>query len=345
MTRNVKIGALVSGALVMLMVTIFTLGQQQLLWERKVQYEIRLARTNGLQEGAPVSLTGVPIGSVADMRFPDDPTASYIEVSIKVAQNVAPRIRENTVATVRTYGLLGDRYIELLAGSPDSPPVPPGGLLTSIDPVDYESMLGQGGDIVTNVVEVTASLKTVLQSIEHGEGLLGAMVRNKDLGESTLVSLERTMANLQETTREVEMVLRRVSQGQGVLGRLTRDTKESKEMLAGVDRAVKSIDEFTARLNRGKGTVSRLVADEEYANKVLGNLDKTLHDLSDAAAKLDRGQGTLGKLLNDPALYQEAQGLVGRARKSWLLRLLGAGGGSPAEAPAAGTRGADGSAP
>src|SRR5439155_16750020 len=153
---------------------IVTLGQQEHFWERKVRYEMHFARTNGLQVGAPVSLTGVTIGSVAEMRFPPDPTASYIQVLVNVVGEAAPRIRENSVATIRTFGLLGDRYIELSAGSPDASPLSPGALISSIDPVDYEAGLGQSGDLVTNVVGVTASLRVVLQSIERGEGLLGA---------------------------------------------------------------------------------------------------------------------------------------------------------------------------
>ena len=65
---------------------------------------------------------------------------------------------------------------------------------------------------------------------------------------------------------------------------------------------------------------------------MLGNLDRAAADLADVAAKLDRGQGTLGKLVNDPSLYHEVEGLVGRARGSWWLRLLGLAS-TPAEPP------------
>src|SRR5262249_39068149 len=99
---------------------IVTLGQQERLWERKVRYDIHFARTTGRGGGPPVSLGGVVIGSVGNMQFPADPTAAYIEVVIGVTKNVAPRLRENSVVTIRTYGLLGDRYIELTTGSPDA---------------------------------------------------------------------------------------------------------------------------------------------------------------------------------------------------------------------------------
>src|SRR5581483_9319249 len=266
-TQTVRIGFLVFTALCILVATIMSLGGAQKFWQRRVQYEIHFARTNGLQVGAPVSLTGVTIGSVAEMRFPSDPGADYIQVLINVIGDVTGRIRESSVATIRTYGLLGDRYIELTAGSPETSPIAPGALIQAVDPVDYEAMLGQSGDIVANIVEVTASLKVVLQSIERGEGLLGAMLRNKDLGEATLVDLQKTMSNVQDTTRSLDDILQRLDRGEGVIGRLTR--------------ASKSLDELTARLARGHGTLGRLVDDDAYATRFLGNLDETVKDLHD----------------------------------------------------------------
>ena len=301
-SQTARVGFLVFVALAILIATIMSLGGEQKFWERKVQYEVHFARTNGLQVGAPVSLTGVTIGSVAEMRFPPDPTASYIQVLV-----------------IRTFGLLGDRYIELSSGSPDAAPLPPGSLISSIDPVDYEAVLGQSGDIVTNVVEVTASLRVVLQAIERGEGLLGAMLRNRELGESTLVDLQHTMANVQVTTRSLEDILQRLNHGEGILGRLTRNTKEVDELFARVNHAAMSLDQLSDRLNRGRGTVGRLMEDEAYATRVLGNLDTAVRDLKDVAEKLDRGDGTLGKLVNDPSLYHDAKALVGTARRNWLL--------------------------
>src|SRR3989441_6133291 len=165
--QTTKIGLLVAIALAILMVTIFSLNQEQPFWERKAQYEVHFSRTGGLQTGAPVSLSGVTIGTVAEMRFPPDPAASYIQVLINVKGDLAPRIREDTVASIRTIGLLGDRYIELSAGAPESPPVPPGGLIASIDPIDIEALAGQGGDIVTNIVERSEEHTSELQSLAY----------------------------------------------------------------------------------------------------------------------------------------------------------------------------------
>ena len=324
MGRQARIGFLVLAAIVILILTIVSLGQEQHFWERKVHYRLHLVRTNGLQVGAQVSLSGVTIGSVTDMDLAPNPADSYIEVSFKVAQEVAPRIRENTVASIHTFGLLGDRYVELAPGTPDSPVVEPGGLVASIDPTDYEAVLGQSGDIVTNVVEVTTSLKDVLQSIQRGEGLLGAMVRNKEFGEETLRDLRDTLANAKQTSQSLSEMIGRVNTGHGAVGALLRDSRENRELVAGLRRAVGSVDDVTRRLKDGHGTVPRLIGDEAYAKRVLGNLDRTLAELADVVTKVNNGQGTLGKLVNDPALYDQTKGLVGGAGNSWLLRLLGA---------------------
>src|SRR5207244_9356407 len=132
---------------------------------------------------------------------------------------------------VRTFGLLGDRYIYLTPGTPEAEPVEPGGLIPAIDPVDYEGLLGQSGDIVTNVVEVTTSLKDVLGTIQRGEGLLGAMVRNREFGDQTLRDLQRTLSNVQNTSNSLASILARVEHGEGVLGYLVRDTKASQSLL------------------------------------------------------------------------------------------------------------------
>jgi phospholipid/cholesterol/gamma-HCH transport system substrate-binding protein len=335
MVKETKVGLVVAAALAVLMTTIFWLGEQQHLWERKVQYEVRFARTNGLQVGGLVSLTGVTAGSVAEMSFPSDPTESYIQVLVNVTGAVAPRIRENSLASIRTWGLLGDRYIEISAGTADAPPLAPGSVIPSIDPVDYEAILGQSGDIVTNIVEVTGALKTVLSSVERGEGLLGALVRNQELGAATLEDLQRTMANVQSTTKALDQILQRVDRGEGLVGQLSRDTKENRELLASVRKTAQALDTFSAQLNDQRTVFGRLAGDEAYAHRLLENLDHTLGDLAVVSDKVARGEGTLGKLVNDPSLYDNAQGFFGGARRSWLLRLFGLGGGGDAPAPPA----------
>lgn len=321
MGRSTKVGTLILTALVLFIAIVFTLGQQQHFWESKVQYEIHFARTNGLQEGGQVSLSGVAVGTVTDLSFPADPDLNYIVITVNVASKAAAKVREDSVASIRTFGLLGDRYIEISPGSPGAKPMAGGGLLTSIDPTDMEAVLGQSGDIVTNVVEVTTQLKDVLGAINRGEGLLGAMVRNKEFGEKTLQKLDDTLSNVQATSQALATVMQRVERGEGLAGHLLRDTKESRELLASMNHAAASLDALGTQLRSGQGVLPRLANDGAYARQVLGKLDATLTNLQDITGKVNRGDGTVGRLVNDDALYRQSQDVMQSFRRSWLLQV------------------------
>jgi phospholipid/cholesterol/gamma-HCH transport system substrate-binding protein len=340
MAKETRVGALVLGALVIAGVAIFLLGRQEHIWERKVAYELHFARTNGLQTGAPVSLSGLPIGSVEQLHFATDPGANDIVVRIAVDTAAASRIRTDTKATIRTLGLLGDKFIELVPGTdPAADAIPAGGRIPAVDPTDYEALVGQsGGDIVANVVEATNAIKDVLQTIQRGEGLLGAMVRNREFGDRTLESLQATLDNLKATSSTLDRLLEHVDHGEGVFGKLIRDPK----LATTLERSIESFDHLTRRLEHGRGLAIRLVEDDAYGERVLAKMEQATDDLAQVARKLNQGSGTLGKLINDPSLHDETQGLVREIRSSWLVRFYEAlrglwpsGGGRPP--PAKGT--------
>jgi phospholipid/cholesterol/gamma-HCH transport system substrate-binding protein len=317
MTKEARVGSLVLAALVIAGAAIFLLGRQQHVWERKVEYAVHFARTNGLQRGAPVSLSGLPIGSVDGLRFATEPGARHIEVAVEVDAEAAARIRTDTRATIRTLGLLGDKYIELVPGDdPDADAIPAGGLIPSVDPVDYEALMGQsGGDIVANVAEVTAALRDVLQTIQRGEGLLGAMVTNREFGSRTLENLDNTMASLKATGASLDRIVGRIDAGEGALGRLVTDQKLAQSL----EHSLLSLERVSRRLERGRGAAMRLVDDKEYADRVLSKLERTVDGLAQITDKLNRGQGTLGKLINESSLHDETQRLVRQVQRSWLV--------------------------
>jgi len=114
---QVRVGLFILLSLTVLGGTIFMLGKERRLFENRVVYKIHYSRINGLKEGAPVNLSGVTVGSVESLTIPQDLRQKYIEIRIKVAGAVAPRIRTDTVARIRTQGLLGDKFIDLSGGS------------------------------------------------------------------------------------------------------------------------------------------------------------------------------------------------------------------------------------
>ncbi len=332
--KSLRVGVVVAVALGLAMAGTFLIGREQRFWERRVSYEIRFARANGLRTGSQVSLTGVDIGSVQSVWFPDDPNANYISAEISVTGRAAPRIREDSVARIRTLGLLGDKYIEISGGSPNAPELPPGSLIPSQDPLDIEGLLGEGGDIITNIVEVTTSAKNVLAAIENGEGLLGQMVKNREQGAATLTDVQRSVAHVEATTASLERIMKDVEAGKGAFGVMLKRGGEADRLLKNLDRTSAELQKLVTRLGGAQGALPQLIEDEAYGRRLLSELERTLKNLSEVTEKVNRGSGTAAQLVNDPSLYRDAKALVAAARSSWVFSVYrGARGLFPPYAP------------
>ena len=92
---------------------------------------------SGLKNGASVEIAGVPIGEVMDIQL-KDPAA---RVRFKVDKTV--RLKDDDIASIRTKGIIGDRYVKISRGSSETN-IPDGGDLTETESVvDIEDLIGK----------------------------------------------------------------------------------------------------------------------------------------------------------------------------------------------------------
>ncbi len=92
---------------------------------------------SGLNKGASVEIAGVPIGSVENVSL-DDSTAI---VKLKIDKGI--QIRTDDIATIRTKGIIGDRFVKISRGaSPDF--VKEGDTIFETESVvDFEDLIGK----------------------------------------------------------------------------------------------------------------------------------------------------------------------------------------------------------
>lgn len=358
--RRFRVGLVVLIALFATMIGIFMIGQRANLFRKKFPYETRFVSAAGLIAGNVVSLNGVVVGNVLEVNLSGDPADRTVRVVYDVVRRWAPMLRKGTRATIKTRGLLGDKYIELEGGKADEPEVPIGGEIPAAPGAGLEKLLEGGGDLLTDLSAIAKSLRNILGRTEQGEGFLGAITSNseesKQLGNSFNAALHSLNA-----------ILQKVEKGQGLAGKLLIDEKygrETSESLAGAIRSVQSLlSKIDEGVRTGNGAIPALLSDPEGKKKIYGlvdtlataaaslarvveNLEKgdgalpiLLHDerfgkaftgnlrdfsksLESIGRKLDEGQGTAGKLINDPAIFDAANRLVVGVDQSALLRWL-----------------------
>jgi phospholipid/cholesterol/gamma-HCH transport system substrate-binding protein len=101
------------------------LGDVNLFGEQTYTVTARFGSVSGLKEGATVEMAGVAIGSVRQIVL--DPKDYEAVVELAIEKQV--RLQEDSIASIRTSGIIGDKYVD----------VSPGGL---------EDYIADGGRIV-----------------------------------------------------------------------------------------------------------------------------------------------------------------------------------------------------
>ena len=178
-SRRFRVGIVVLIALAATMVGIFMIGQRANLFRSKFPYETHFDSASGLISGNNVSLNGVVVGNVIEVRLSGKAADRTVRIVYDVVKRWAPMIRKGTRASIKTRGLLGDKYIELEGGKPDEPEVPIGSEIPPAPGAGLEKFLEGSGDLMADLGGIAKSLKNILGRTEKGEGRLGATPSNR----------------------------------------------------------------------------------------------------------------------------------------------------------------------
>jgi phospholipid/cholesterol/gamma-HCH transport system substrate-binding protein len=115
------------------------LGKMEWGGDRFYPVFARFQSVSGLIAGAHVELAGVHIGKVDSIAL--DPKRLVAVVELKIQKSL--KLSDDVIASVRTSGLIGDKYIELVPGNSDNI-LKPGGLITETESaVNLESLISK----------------------------------------------------------------------------------------------------------------------------------------------------------------------------------------------------------
>lgn len=347
-----RVGLLLLVALAVGAMAIFLVGERRNLFSTKHDYFIRFDSVSGLQTGSNVQLDGVGIGSIAGIDLSEDVKQIQIEVRIRVEARFAKRIREDSMARIRTLGLLGDKYIEISSGSDKFPEVPEGGYIGKAPVADVDRLRASGEDLVNNVTRITEQLTTILGRMERGEGILGELTKDVEPNRkvttdfiATLDSIrgmfddfrtgsgplprllnDRTMGDkLAATVTRLDSLLGKAESGEGALSMLLTDSQQKARLersLQSIENAAANIEQATVSLQDKRALLPKLLGDEAYGDKLTSELQSLIESLNRVAGKLDRGPGSAAQMINDPALYQAMKDIVSGIDESAILRRL-----------------------
>lgn len=355
--RMIRIGLLVALALLVAAVTIVGITSRQKLFERKVEYYSVFPDAGGLKEGSGVWYQGVEVGFISRIRFTQDEDLPAVIVYYKISADLVPRIRSSTRATLRTLGLLGDKYLALstAANTKNEPIILPGNPVPIDRTLNLEA-LGRGAqDLIGNTTELSKNINTLIQTFNTGQGALPRLLNDPELGQATVQQIsrigasldkiatglaggeglagklladreygEQTSKDLREALAHTNAILAELEAGRGGAGALIKRGGEGERIVENLSKTADALARASAAFDRPGSLPNRLFMDDEYGEKLASNLLSISDSLASILKKIDRGDGTLGALVNDRSVYDSLSAVAEGIQKSpivgWYLK-------------------------
>ena len=227
-STEAKVGILVLVGIILLFFMSFRVSRLERL--KGEIYTALFPSVSGLVVNATVEVAGVPVGRVEEIGL----EKGKAKVWMKIGQ---VRLHEDAEAAIKTHGVLGDKYIEIRPGSPETPLLSPGATITNVQSAP-------------DMDQLFASLESAAQGIAD----LGSSLQEVIGGEEGRVAIREVISNLHD-----------VSVG---LKEMVQDNKGR------VNNIVVNLEGITAKVKEGEGTLGKLISDEQFYNEAEKTMNK-----------------------------------------------------------------------
>jgi phospholipid/cholesterol/gamma-HCH transport system substrate-binding protein len=308
------VGLFVVASLAALLIMVVIVARQEGLFQEYVEYRAIFKNVSGLKPGSEVHLAGVTVGNILKTSINPD---GNIVVTFQVLKQYSDRIRRDSRCTIGFMGLLGEKSLDLTPGSIKEPPIPPEGLVVSVEPLDITQLLARAAPslndvqkVLTNLVSITESmagpesdfnkifseLKDIVSKINAGKGSLGKLVNDPALYRDTADSM-----------KQVRKFVDNLEKSKGLIGALMNDPAFKEQTL-------KTMTEMQATFASLRITAANLKAAAARLPDITKKLDSFLVNLNRA------GKGLPGLVTQGESAFSDVDTTTKAIQRFWLLR-------------------------
>ena len=269
LSREIKTGIIVIGGILLFILGFSYLKSTPLFDNNKTFYAV-YDHVGGLQTGTQVSINGLTVGAVNDIKFKDRSGKLLVTFSVDNSFEFS----RNSRAELYDTGIIGGKGIQIKPVFDDAPIARSGDTLVS--------------DTRPGLTELVQQRLTPLQlkvegAVSHADSLLINFNEILD---------DNTKKNLRESIRGLNSMVNSFQKSANTLNTLLEDNKYQ------LDSSITNINSITSNFSK----LSDSIANVGLA-QTIRNLESTVQNLDLLLARIEKGDGTLGKLMNDEELY------------------------------------------
>ena len=271
---------------------LFLIGDRRALFARDFEIYTEFARLGGIQNGAIVRVAGADAGEVEEVRVPRNPSEKF-RLKLRVLEDLRGLVRTDSVASIQTDGLVGNKFIQIEAGSDAAPQAPDGATIPGSDLYDFTDLFAQASKTLESVNQLVTEVRTAVQTT-----LSGVTETTRDVN-TIMQGLNREMQVILRKSESVVTdlggIVSDVRAGKGTAGKLVNDTelydransllKEAEGVVAKVNDAADQAKQLVTEMRTNTGPVQGAIAD---LRQTLAGAREAMSDLSENSEALKR---------------------------------------------------------
>ena len=284
--RNISLGIFVILGTVFLIVSMYMVGSKQNLFGSNFRISAQFHEVNGLMKGNNVRFSGIDIGTVESVKIYND---SLITVVMVIQKDIQPYIKKNSIASIGTDGLMGNKLVNITSAGKSSVSVENGDIIQTRQPLETDEMIRTLKTTNDNVKVITDDLRKITQKINNSNSLWNLLNDSEmtDGFKNAVVSIKLAGNRTAILTGDLSSIIKDIKSGKGSVGSLLMDTSFSSKIdqtivtvnavsdkLAIITGDLQSVSE---KIKRGDGAVGTLLMDTSFVS----NLNQSLNNLKD----------------------------------------------------------------
>jgi ABC-type transporter Mla subunit MlaD len=340
------VSALIAGG------AVAVVGVRQGLFTPKTSVRFYDDSGRDIVEGMEVFTRGLRIGKVRRLRLSDD---GRVEVTLAIDRGLLRWVRQDSVARVAAQVFIGDSRIEVSPGTPQAPPLQPGGVIVFVRDPDLAEIAAR---VMEEVKPVLLAVKGLVEYLDDPQGDVKQSIANVNRISAGLVDtrerVDETLARVGARVEAIAGNLEALSaslrgellpQVSGLVGESRQLVGDGRQLVSDAGSAARAVDAFvredlralTASLhNELVPQLRALVAEAERATAGAGDgvarvnrelpaiLEKVNASLENVRVMTEQlvpaSQEAAAVLRQGGELVEDSQALVRRAQELWPFR-------------------------
>ncbi len=291
-SKNIRVGLFVTIGGVLFIMAMYLIGAKQNLFGSTFKISANFHNVNGLMVGNNVRFGGINIGTIRDIELVNDST---ITVVMMIEKNTQKFIKKNTLASVGTDGLMGNKLVNLSVVNENSAMIEEGDVIKSLHPIETDEIIRTLDRTNEDVAVIVQNLKLITQKV-NSPNTLWSILMDTVIAENVknaIVNIKVTTNRTAIITGDLSEIVKNVKAGKGTVGALLTDTTIMKKINQTIVN-IKLISDTLAyisgdfssvskRIKNGEGAIGTILMDTSFVH----NLNRSMLNIKNGSQGLD----------------------------------------------------------